>query len=200
MRRSLPRRAAEATWDAITAALEREGVLPRLARRVAMQLVVKCEMGSLGQRETWRAVGAQLAQETERLRAGLGLVDRQIMVVLPKLAPAAVEALLDSLTRREPSVARTILNAALDASVPREAAERYLEEYRRVVASLSHVEPNLARTMANATFMARRPTQKAKHHLQHFDQLVTEFGKTEAPIRTLGAGSVQGAGSTSRGS
>src|SRR5262249_48313988 len=82
-------------------------------------------------------------------------------------------------------VARTILNAALDASVPRDAAERYLEEYRRVVASLSHVEPNLARTMANATFMARRPTQKAKHHLQHFDQLVTEFGKTEAPIRTL---------------
>jgi hypothetical protein len=185
MRRSLPRRAAEAIWDAISAALEMEGVLPRLARRVAMQLVVKCEIGSLGERETWRAVGAQLVQETERLRAGLGLVDRQIIVVLPKLAPAAIEALLDSLTRREPSVARTILNAALDASVPREAADRYLEEYRRVVASLSHLEPNLARTMANATFMARRPTQKAKHYLQHFDQLVTEFGKTEAPIRTL---------------
>lgn len=103
MRRSLPRRAAEATWDAITAALEMEGVLPRLARRVAMQLVAKCEMGCLGKRETWRAVGAQLSQETERLRAGLGLVDRQIIVVLPKLAPAAVEALLDSLTRREPT-------------------------------------------------------------------------------------------------
>jgi hypothetical protein len=113
------------------------------------------------------------------------LVDRQIIVVLPKLAPATIEALLDSLTRREPSVARTILNASLDASVPCEAAEGYLEEYRRVVASLSHVEPNLARTMANATFMARRPTKKAKHHLQHFDQLVNEFGKTEAPIRTL---------------
>ena len=108
-----------------------------------------------------------------------------VVLIAEELAPAAIEALLDSLTRREPSVARTILNAALDASVPREAAERYLEEYRRVVASLSHVEPNLARTMANATFMAMRPTQRAKHHLQHFDQLVTEFGKTETPIRTL---------------
>jgi hypothetical protein len=113
MRRSLPRSAADAIWDAITAALEMEGVLPRLARRVTMQLVVKCEIGSLGERETWRALGAQLVQETERLRAGLGLVDRQIIVVLPKLAPAAIEALLDSLTRREPSVARTILSNTL---------------------------------------------------------------------------------------
>jgi len=175
MLRSNPKEAVEPTWDAITAALELEGVLPRLARRLAMQLVLKVDVTALGGRETWRALGAQLVLETERLRSSLGLVDRQIIVALPKLAPAEILMLLESLTRREPRVARTILNAALDVS---EAAERYLETYRRVVASLSHLEPTLARTMANATFMARRPTQKAKHHLQQFAELVNEFGKT----------------------
>ncbi len=185
MLRSNPKEAVEPTWDAITAVLELEGVLPRLARRLAMQLVLKIDMSALGGRETWRALGSLLVREIVALRSGVGLVDRQIIVALPKLAPADILAMLDSLTQREPCVARTILNAALDASVPREAAERYLEEYRRVVASLSHLEPNLARTMANATFMTRRPTQKAKHHLQQFGELVTEFSEAELPLRTL---------------
>jgi hypothetical protein len=185
MIRSTPKAEVERTWDAITVALEREGVLPKLARRVGMQLVLKIDVGVLEGPDTWRAIGAQLVHETNRLRSELGLVDRQIVVALPKLAGADIKALLDSLVQREPAVARTILNAALDASVPREAAERYLEEYRRVVASLSRVEPNLARTMANATFMARRPTLKAKRHLERFGELVTEFGNSEAPIRTL---------------
>jgi hypothetical protein len=185
MLRSNPKEAVEPTCDAITAALELEGVLPRLARRLAMQLVVKIDLSALGGRETWRALGSLLVQEIVSLRSRVGLVDRQIIVALPKLAPADIFTMLDSLTQREPCVARTILNAALDASVPREAAERYLKEYRRVVASLSHLEPNLARTMANATFMARRPTQKAKHHLQQFGELVTEFSAADAPLRTL---------------
>ena len=185
MIRSNPREEVEPTWDAITAALQGHGVLPKLARRIARQMVVKIDVGVLGGPDTWRAIGAQLVRETDRLRSELGFVDRQIVVALPKLAPADIQALLDSLARREPIVARTILNAALDASVPREAAERYLEEYRRVVESLSHVEPSLARTMANATFMARRPTQKAKRHLERFGEMVREFGKAEAPIRTL---------------
>jgi len=185
MIRSNPREEVVPTWDAITAALEGQGVLAKLARRVAMQLVLKIEVGVLGGTDRWRAIGAQLVHETDSLRSELGLVDRQIIVALPKLASADIKALLDSLVQREPIVARTILNAALDASVPREAAERYLEEYRRVVESLSHVEPNLARTMANATFMARRPTQKARRHLERFGELITEFGKTDTPTRTL---------------
>jgi hypothetical protein len=185
MSRSNPRAAVHATWDAMTAALEAKGVLAKLARRVAMQLVVKIDIGGLDGSETWRAIGEHLAAETDRLRSDLGLVDRQIVVALPKLSAADIKALLNSLIEREPIVARTILNAALDASVPREAAERYLGEYRRVVDSLSNVEPHLARTMANATFMARRPTQKAKRHLERFGELVTEFRKTDVPIRTL---------------
>jgi hypothetical protein len=185
MKRPKPPRALEPVLDSLAVTLEKEGVLPRLARRIASQLVAKNDVAALGDRATWRAIGAQLVTEIEQLRGGLGLVDRQVVVALPKLAPAAIEDLLKSLEHREPAVARTILNAALDAAVPREMAERYLTEYRRVVASLSHLEPDLARTMANATFMASRPTQKAKHHLQKFDDLVVAFGETDAPIRTL---------------
>jgi hypothetical protein len=185
MIRSNPKESVEATWFGITAALEWEGVLPRLARRIGMQLVLKIDVGALGGPDTWRAIGRQLIDETDSLRSSIGLVDRQIVAALPKLAPGDIQAVLDSLTRREPFVARTILNAALAASVPRETAERYLVEYRRVVASLSHVEPSLARTMANATFMARRPTEKAEDHVQHFAELVTDFTNTEGPLRTL---------------
>jgi hypothetical protein len=185
MLRSRPKAAVEGTWDAITGVLEREGVLPKLARRVAMQLALKIDVTALGTPDTWRAIGAQVVHETKRLQAELGLVDRQIIVALPKLSAADIKELLDSLARREPLVARTILNAALDASVPREAAERYLKEYQRVVASLSHLEPHLARTMANATFMARQPRQEAKRHLERFSDLVTEFSNADAPVRTL---------------
>jgi len=185
MLRSRPKAALEGTWDAITGVLEREGVLPKLARRVAMQLMLKIDVAALGNPDTWRAIGALVVHETKRLQCELGFVDRQIVVALPKLSAADIKGLLDSLTRREPIVARTILNTALDASVPREAAERYLKEYRRVVASVSHLEPNLARTMANGTFMARRPTQKAKCHLERFSELITEFSNSDAPVRTL---------------
>src|SRR5262249_29733829 len=145
MQRPTPPRALEAVRDSLAATLENEGVLPRLARRMASQLVAKNDVAALGGRATWRAIGAQLVTETERLRHGLGFVDRQIVVALPKLAPSEIEDLLKSLEHREPAIARTILNAALDAAVPRETAERYVTEYRRVVASLSQLEPDLAR-------------------------------------------------------
>src|SRR5262249_25887746 len=108
MLRSRPKAALEGTWDAITAVLEREGGLPKLARRVAMQLVLKIDLAVLGGRDTWRAIGAHLVHETNRLRSELGFVDRQLIVGLPKLGAADIKALLDSLQRREPLVARTI--------------------------------------------------------------------------------------------
>jgi hypothetical protein len=185
MKRANPPRALEGVRDSIAEAFEAAGVLPRLAKRVASQLVVRNAVAALGDLATWRAVGRRLIAETERLRTGLRLVDRQIIVALPKLSPSDIEELLKSLEHREPAIARTILNAALDAAVPREMAERYLTEYRRVVASLSHLERDLARTMANATFMATRPTQKAKQHVRQFEELTVAFGETDAPIRTL---------------
>src|SRR5690349_7582707 len=113
MIRSNPKHALEPLWDGMTAVFVGEAVLPRLAKRIAMQLVVKIEASELGQRRTWRAIARHLVRETEQLRAGIRLVDRQIVVALPKLSADDIEALLDSLTRREPDIARTILNAAL---------------------------------------------------------------------------------------
>src|SRR2546430_7000531 len=97
MKRPNPPRALEQVRDSLACVLEKEGVLPRLARRIASQLVVKSVVTALGGRDTSHAVGRQLVAETERLRTGTGLVDRQIVVALPKLAPADIEALLTSL-------------------------------------------------------------------------------------------------------
>src|SRR4051812_14862828 len=97
MKRANPSRALEHVRDSLACALEKEGVLPQLARRIASQLVVKSDVTALGGRDTWRAIGAQLVTETERLRSRLSLVDRQIVVALPKLAPSAIEDLLRSL-------------------------------------------------------------------------------------------------------
>jgi len=52
MNRSNPKHALEPLWDAMTAVFVGEAVLPRLAKRVAMQLVVKIEASALGQRRT----------------------------------------------------------------------------------------------------------------------------------------------------
>src|SRR5262245_41948253 len=104
MIRANPKHAVEPLWHDLTTTLERQGVLPRLARRLAMQVVLKIDAGALSERATWRAIGSQIAQETERLRTGIGLVDRQMIVALPKLSADDIEALLESLTRREPSI------------------------------------------------------------------------------------------------
>jgi len=56
----------------------------------------------------------------------LGLVERQIVVGLPKLSAKQIEALLDELRRKDPDIARTILNVSPDAAEPIAAAERYL--------------------------------------------------------------------------
>ena len=66
MSRSKPRRAVEPIWEKMTAALEREGVMPRLARRVTMQLVVKIEIAALGGRDTWRATPHRRSDPTSR--------------------------------------------------------------------------------------------------------------------------------------
>src|SRR5262245_3373685 len=95
MIRSNPKRARQPLWEAMTAAFVDEGAMPHLAKRVAMQLVLKIEANALAQRSTWRAIGSRLVRETERLRTGIGLVDRQIIVALPKLSADVIEGLLE---------------------------------------------------------------------------------------------------------
>ena len=73
--------------DEIAAAIEAEDVPARLARRISLQLILKCDLAELRDRSVWSALGQVLEAEIRRLRTGLGLVDRQIIVALPKLSP-----------------------------------------------------------------------------------------------------------------
>jgi hypothetical protein len=49
----------------------------------------------------WSAMGQLLNGEIRRLRAGIGLVERQIVLALPKLSPDRIEGLLEELRAAE---------------------------------------------------------------------------------------------------
>lgn len=185
MRRGAIRERYVQLRDAIADAIAAEGVCAPLARRVAFQLVLKFEEGQLGDRTVWRHIGRHLRTETDYLTAQLGFVDRQLIVGLPKLSARQIDNLLRELTADEPTIARTVLNAALDAAVPRTAARRYVAEYRRVTEQLKMVDADIARTLANATFMARAPHRKALEHFKRFADLITNFRDDVEFARTL---------------
>lgn len=171
--------------DEIASTIEAQGVLTRLAKRIAFQLILKFDEGQLGDRATWRAVGQQLRGETEYVTANVGLVERQIIVGLPKLSAEQIENLLEELRASDPTIARTVLNVALDAADPRVAGRRYLAEYHRVAEQLKAIDPDIARTLANATFMARVPSKKAMLHFKHFADLFMKFRDDVGFVRTV---------------
>lgn len=171
--------------EEIASAIEAQGVLARLAKRITFQLTLKFEEDELGNRDTWRAIGEQLRREAEYLEGAVGLVQRQIIVALPKLSADQIEGLLEELRSRDPAIARTVLNVALDAADPLSAGRRYLAEYHRVTEQLKSLAPDIARTLANATFMARVPSSKAMHHFKRFADLLAKFRDDVGFARTL---------------
>ena len=171
--------------DAMSGAFEAEGVLMRLAQRIAFQLVLKFDVAELGEADIWQAVSRLLQEEIERLKTGVGLVDRQIIVALPKLSPDQIEGFVEELRASDPRIARTVFNAALDAAEPLGAGRRYLAAYRGVAEQLKTIAPGVARTLANATFMARVPRSKAIDHLRWFADLVMKFQDNVDFVRTL---------------
>lgn len=171
--------------EEIAASIESQEVPARLAWRIAFQLILKCDFTELRERAVWLAIGQLLKAEIRRLRAGLGLVDRQIVVVLPKLSPDRIEDLFEELRAADPRIARTIMNAALDAAEPISMSRRYLAEFQRLTEALKIIDPGIARTLANGTFMARVPHQKAIGHLGRFTELVSEFQGDVECARTV---------------
>ena len=171
--------------EEIAAAIEAEDIPTRLARRISLQLVLKCDLAELRDRAVWSALGQVLQAEVRRLRDDLGLVDRQIIVALPKLSPERIERLFEELQAADPRIARTILNAALDAAHPRAMSQRYLAEFHRVTEELKAIDADIARTVANATFMARVPHKKALQHLRRFAEVVKEFQGDIEFVRTV---------------
>src|SRR4051812_18393579 len=69
--------------DHITTAIAQADVYPRLASRIARQLVIKCDEADLAAPSTWAELAAVLHRDVVRLQEDLGLVPRQIIVALP---------------------------------------------------------------------------------------------------------------------
>ena len=171
-------------WN-IARTVEDCGAPQRLADRIAFQLVFKFGPAAVGDRRTWRALGELLRRDVERLKNHVGLVERQIVVALPKLSPQQIENLLEELRAADPTIARTILNSALDAADPVTAARRYLAEYHAVVREFRNIDPGIARTFANATFMAHAPREKAMSHFKRFASLMARFRDDVEFVRTI---------------
>jgi len=159
----------------IAGAIEAQGLPAALARRIAFQLVFKFDVAELADQVVWRAIGEQLEREMARLRGHVGLADRQIIAVLPKLSADQVEDFLEKLLAADRRIARTILNAALQAADPLSAGRRYLAEYRAVAEDLEAIDPAIARTLANASFTAKTPRRKAMEHFKQFATLMMKF-------------------------
>ena len=165
--------------------IEACGVPPRLADRIAFQLVLKFGPAAVDDRRTWRALGELLRRDVERLKNQVGLVERQIVVALPKLSAQQIEDLLEELRAADPTIARTILNSALDAADPVAASRRYLAEFHVVVREVKKIDPGIARTFANATFMAHAPREKAMSHFKRFADLMSKFRDDVEFVRTV---------------
>ena len=159
----------------IAAALAAQDLPAALASRLAFQFVFKIRDDELGDHAVWRAAGKILWQEIARLRHHVGLGERQIVRVLPKLSPRQVEDLLDELTAADRRIARTIFDAAIEAANPVAAARRYLSEYQAVAQQLQAYDPSVARTLANACFKAGAPRRKALEHFKEFARLLRTF-------------------------
>jgi hypothetical protein len=168
MRRGALSKAARRLRADIARALAEGGVPDLLAHRVAFQLVIKIDPDELNDRSAWKAVAVALCDEMAVLTERVGLAKRQIIIVLPKLSAVQIEEFLDELIRADRKIARTVLDAAIDAADPVLTGRRYLAEYRLVARQLKAIEPNIARTLANATFTAGMPLGKAMEHLQKF--------------------------------
>ena len=171
MRRgALPRR-ARTLRTAIARAIASQDVPEPLSRRIAFQLVFKLPGRELQGRDVWDAIGRVVRRDISCLRERLGLTDHKIVSVLPKLSAAQILEFLEELTRADRRIARTILNAAVDAADPLAAGRRYLAEYRLVARQVRAIDPTMARTLANATFTAVVPLTKAMEHLDRFFSL-----------------------------
>jgi hypothetical protein len=161
--------------DEVAKAIEGQGVPRTLARRFAFQIALKCGSGEWGDRTVWIAIGAILREEIVQLKDRAGLSDRQIATILPKLSARQVEVFVEELAQADRAIARTILNAALEAADPLTAGRRFLAEYHSVAGQLEAIDPKVARTIANAAFAARAPREKALDLFGRFAKVIQAY-------------------------
>lgn len=162
-----------------------QDVPKRLAERIARQLLHKFNPRDLGDELTWQAMGAQLNQEIERLRTALGLTERQIITILPKLSADQMVDLIRKLQGLDAKVARTIANAAVDAADPVSAAIEFLKQYNTIVDQLQGLDSRVARTIANGAFKAHDPSERGLVYATRFQALLAKFRDDVSFARTV---------------
>jgi hypothetical protein len=175
MRRGAISEKKSARRSEIAAALEAQDLPAALAQRIAFQFVFKLRDDELGDPAVWRAAGRILHQEMARLQHQVGLGERQVIRVLPKLSARQVEEFLDELTAADRRIARTIFDAAIEAAHPVATGRRYLTEYQAVAKQLHAIDPSVSRTLANVCFKAGAPRRKAMEHFKDFARLLKRF-------------------------
>jgi hypothetical protein len=148
-------------------------------------LAFKCHVHELQDEALWQAIGTLLREEVACLRDRVGMADRKIVRALPKLSAAQIEEFLGELMKADRRIARTILNAAVDAAEPLATGRRYLTEYRLVARRLQALDPSMARTLANATFTAAIPLSKAIEFLERFSSAMTKHQETPEIARMI---------------
>lgn len=169
----------------IETTLEAQRILPRLATRIALQLVLKFRPSDLGDQRIWRALGVILKNEMVQLQRGLRLTDRLITVGLPKLSADEIERLFQELRTIDATYGRTLAEAALDGADPRAMGQRYGRAFKTALNQLATSDPSIARTLAAAAFRSRHPVSNALAYLRRFHSLVNEFQGNYAFARTV---------------
>ena len=159
----------------IATILEEQGVFPRLAMRIALQLVLKFGPDDLADQRVWRSLGVLLTQEITHLQRGLRLSDRLITIGLPKMSAEDIERLFEDLRALDTTYGRTLAEAALGGADPRAMGQRYGDAFKTSVDELARTNPRIARTLAAAAFMCRHPLSDALAYLKGFQAVVHEF-------------------------
>jgi hypothetical protein len=155
--------------------IENQGVGPRVAARIARQLVLKFQPSALGDASVWMVLGRLVRNDIVQLQQGLRLPDRLVAVAVPKLSVEQIEHLFRELRSVDAKLGRTLAEAALEAADPVAMGRRYGRAFTSAVDRLAKVDPRIARTLAAVAFRSRHPVGTALTHLRQFHTLVSEF-------------------------
>jgi hypothetical protein len=166
------KKALEPEVEKIHVALEQNGVPSTLARRMARQIIFKLGRQEGERHLIWEALSDALLHEMQSLRE-MQLRESQIILILPKMSAADVQALSEQLRREDAEIARTILQEAFSAANPVDSAAVYLANYKQVLAHLEGTAyGEIARMVANASFIAPDPIQQAERCIARYQKVL----------------------------
>jgi hypothetical protein len=153
MRRGALSPAARQLRADLATTLAQGGVPDLLAQRVAFQLVIKLDPDELNDPDSWPSIAVVLCEEMATLIERVGLAERQLITLLPKLSAVQIEQFHDELMRADRRIARTLANATFTAGMPLGKAMEHLQKFLTSIARQKD-HPDVARLLARAGFYA----------------------------------------------